>query len=97
MKNRWIILLACIFAGQIYGQELTAPEVNTKFGKPTDEELKMTTYAPDTAAVAAVLCKKADAFYDILSGDFRITYTYETKIKKVIAEKNNETVVLKKL
>lgn len=86
MKNRWIILLACVFAGQIYGQDITVPEINTKFGKPTDEELKMTTYAPDTAAVAAVLCKKADAYYDILTGDFRINYAYETKIKILKSE-----------
>lgn len=81
MKSKLTILLACFLTGLVYGQEVSVPEVNTKFGKPTDEELKMTTYAPDTAAVAAVLCKKADAFYDIVAGDFRITYTYETKIK----------------
>lgn len=58
MKNLLIILFACFMAGQVYGQEISVPEVNTKFGKPSDEELKMTTYAPDTTATAVVLCKK---------------------------------------
>lgn len=81
MKNKWIILLACIFAGQVYGQGFSVPEVNLKFGKPSEEELTMTTYAPDTTAAAVVLCKRTDAFYDFVAGDFRITYSYETKIK----------------
>ena len=68
-------------AGQVYGQEISVPEVNTKFGKPSDEELKMTTYAPDTTATAVVLCKKTGAFYDFVADDFRLNYSYETKIK----------------
>ena len=81
MKNLLIILFACFMAGQVYGQEISVPEVNTKFGKPSDEELKMTTYAPDTTATAVVLCKKTGAFYDFVADDFRLNYSYETKIK----------------
>lgn len=86
MKNKFIFLLACFMAGQIYGQEASIPEINTKFGKPSDEELKMVAYAPDTTAIAVVLCKKTDAFYDFVASDFRLTYTYETKIKVLKSE-----------
>lgn len=86
MKSKLIILLACFIAGQVYGQEVSVPEINTKFGKPSDEELRMTTYAPDTTAAAVVLCKKTNAYYDFLANDFRITYGYETKIKVLKTE-----------
>ena len=31
--------------------------VNMKFGKPTKEELQMTTYADDSSAAAVVICR----------------------------------------
>lgn len=86
MKSKLSILIACFLTVLGYGQEVPVPEVNTKFGKPSEEELKMTTYAPDTTAAAAVLCNRTDAFYDIVASDFRINYSYETKIKILKAE-----------
>ena len=81
MKRTLFIVITCFIASGVLGQETTTPEVNTKFGKPSDEELKMTVYEPDTTAAAVVLCKKTNVFYDVVNNDFRINYIYETKIK----------------
>ena len=35
-------------------------EPNLKWGKPTDAELNMTTYAPDPEAEAVVLCSQTE-------------------------------------
>lgn len=81
MKRTLFIVITCFIASGVLGQETTTPEVNTKFGKPSNEELKMTVYEPDTTAAAVVLCKKTNVFYDVVNNDFRINYIYETKIK----------------
>ena len=47
MKRTLFIVITCFIASGVLGQETTTPEVNTKFGKPSDEELKMTVYEPD--------------------------------------------------
>ena len=39
--------------------------VNMKIGKPTEEELQMTTYAPDSSAEAVVLCRLTTVEYII--------------------------------
>lgn len=52
-----------------------------KYGKPSEEELKMTTYSLDTAATAVVLYSKSQARYDLIANEFRLIYTYEVKIK----------------
>lgn len=57
-----------------------------KYGKPSEEELKMDTYTPDTAATAVVLYSKTTARYDLIHNDFRLVYTYETKIKVLKSE-----------
>jgi len=46
-----VILLTLFFVGQIYAQE--APKI--RFGKVTEERLKMTVYEPDTTAAAVIL------------------------------------------
>lgn len=56
-------------------------EPSLKYGKPSDEELSMTTYAPDTAATAVVLYSKSTARYDLVANEFRLVYSYEVKIK----------------
>ena len=39
--------------------------VNTKFGKPTKEEMQMTVYAPEPDAEAVVLCRLTDVEYTV--------------------------------
>ena len=57
-----------------------------KYGKPSEEELAMTTYAPDTSATAVVLYSKCEVRYDLLANNFRILYNYEVKIKVLKSE-----------
>lgn len=88
--GKLFILCALLFQllSPVYSQQ-TATDVITpsmKYGKPTMEELKMTTYAPDTAATAVVLYSRNNARYDLLNNDFRLVYTYEIKIKVLKSE-----------
>lgn len=62
---------------------------NLKFGKPTLEELNMTTYAPDSSAAAVVLYKKTDVSYRIIANDFQIIYVHKVKIKVLKSEGTN--------
>ena len=69
-----------IMCASLIGQ-LQAQEPNTKMGKPTKEELTMTTYAPDPNASAVVLYKSTRVWYDILGGDFKVYTEVNTRIK----------------
>jgi hypothetical protein len=55
--------------------------VNMKFGKPTDEEMKMTVYAADSSAEAVVLCKLTDVTYTIQQSSFLVDYKERFRIK----------------
>ena len=46
---------------------LSAQAQNLKFGKPTDDELKMTVYAEDPEADAVELCRLVDVSYAYLN------------------------------
>ena len=46
-------------------------EPNLKWGKPTDSEMTMTTYAPDPEAEAVVLCSQTELSYDFSGDSFR--------------------------
>lgn len=52
-----------------------------KYGKPSDEELSMTTYARDTTATAVVLYSKCNARYDLIANEFKLVYFHEVRIK----------------
>ncbi|MCT4644541.1 MAG: hypothetical protein N4A74_06095 [Carboxylicivirga sp.] len=52
MKKNFLMMLLLMAVTSLYAEK--AP---IKFGKVSDEELAMTTYAPDTSAAAVVLCK----------------------------------------
>ena len=55
--------------------------VNMKFGKPTDEEMKMTVYAADSSAEAVMLCKLTDVTYTIQQSSFLVDYKERFRIK----------------
>ena len=63
-----------------------AQQFSTRYGKVTDEEVKMTTYLPDTTAAAVVIFSKGTTFYDFVTDDFRVTYSIEKKIKILKSE-----------
>lgn len=83
MKKRFILFLFLfLLLPPVLAQQAEATfEPSLKYGKPSDEELSMTTYAPDTAATALVLYSKCNARYDLIANEFRIIYSYEVKIK----------------
>lgn len=56
-------------------------EPNLKWGKPTDAELNMTTYAPDPEAEAVVLCSQTVLRYDLSSGSFKLNTNTKKRIK----------------
>ena len=60
---------------------LAQEDVNQKFGKPTKEELTMTTYEADPQADAVVLCKLTDVEYTIQSANFLLDYKEKVRIK----------------
>lgn len=61
-------------------------EPSLKFGKPSDEELKLTTYQADTSAVAVVLYDQSDVRYDLIAGDFQLSCYRSVKIKVLKSE-----------
>ncbi len=85
MKNLFIsLLLLCMTSSLCAQQTILVPSL--KYGKPTNEELTMTTYAPDTSAVAVVLYKTCDVRYEYMSNGFRLNYEHEVKIKVLKSE-----------
>lgn len=86
MRHIFLTLFSCFVINGIFGQEVNVVEPSLKYGKPSAEELSMTTYAPDTTATAVVLCKKTDVSYDFVTEDFRLEYAYEVKIKILKAD-----------
>ena len=56
-------------------------EPNLKWGKPTDTELNMTTYAPDPEAEAVVLCSQTELRYEVSEGTFKLKRSTKKRIK----------------
>jgi len=71
------ILLASFWA--LCGTVLQAQ--NLKFGKPTDEEMKMTVYEEDRDATAVVLCHLTNVNYTIDLHDYLVDYEVKVRIK----------------
>ena len=71
-----LLVLAMAFSPVLMGQT-----PNTKFGNPTNEELTMTSYAPDESAPAVVLYQSTRTWYDILTGKFKVYTEVKTRIK----------------
>ena len=55
--------------------------INMKFGKPTKEEMQMTTYAADPSADAVVLCRLTDVEYTVQTSSFLADYREKVRIK----------------
>ena len=85
MKLIVSIMMLCI-ASMACAQTL---EPNLKWGKPTDAELNMTTYAPDPDAEAVILCSQTELKYDLSSGGFKLN-TYTKKRIKILKEEGKD-------
>ena len=80
MKTTRLTLLGVMLclASMAWAQTL---EPNLKWGKPTDAELNMTTYAPDPEAEAVVLCSQTVLRYDLSSGSLKLILSTKKRIK----------------
>ena len=79
MKLKVLALLVMMI-----GSWLTAAaqdDVNMKFGKPTKEEMAMTTYEADPQAEAVVLCRLTDVEYTVQTSSFLVDYREKCRIK----------------
>ena len=89
-RLRLTILLATLWL------TATAQEtVNMKFGKPTKEELSMTTYEADPQAIAVVLCRLTDVEYTVQTSSFLVDYHEKCRIKvlKATGDKYAKVVI----
>ena len=68
-----LLAVACLTAA--------AQEVNMKFGKPTKEEMQMTTYAAEPEAEAVVLCRLTDVNYTVQISGYLVDYHEKIRIK----------------
>ena len=76
MKNYLLLFAFCAL-----NAVAQTSEPNLKWGKPTDEELKMTEYAGDKDADAVELCRMVSVNYDWVINDFRVFYRVKCRLK----------------
>ena len=73
--------ISLILLALIPSMEVVALDVNKKFGKPTDEEMSMTVYAPDPDADAVKLYSNTDVQFDFMVDDFWVVYRVKERVK----------------
>ena len=77
MKTLFLqLLLFCPFVSL-----MAQDNVNMKFGKPTKEEMQMTTYAAEPDAEAVVLCRLTDVEYAVQNIGYLTDYREKCRIK----------------
>ena len=76
--RRNLFLALVVLAQTLCAQTI---EPNLKWGKPTEQELKMTEYPDDKDADAVVLFHKTDVYYGYAEGDFKVYYGVKTRLK----------------
>ena len=79
MSLKSIVILAMI--GCLWHSTAAKNPVNMKFGKPTNEEMQMTEYAPDPNADAVMLCRLTDVNYTVQQKGFLVDYHERIRIK----------------
>jgi len=72
--------LMTVFAGVWLATAAQSP-VNMKFGKPTMEEMQMTTFAANPDADAVVLCRLTDVEYTVQTVGYLLDYHEKCRIK----------------
>lgn len=86
MNKKKLVFLAAALA--LASSTVNALERNSKMGKPTMEEMEMTTYAPDPEADAVILFSDTDVRYDYQpnTGQFQLIYYCKERIKVLTQE-----------
>lgn len=78
MKIRSYLTVLLLLAGlNVAAQQ----PVNTKFGKPTKEEMEMKVYAAEPDAEAVVLCRLTDVEYTVQTNSYLVDYREKYRIK----------------
>lgn len=77
IKRQLFVLIAAAASLTAAAQQT----VNTKMGKPTEEEMQMTTYAHDSTAEAVVLCRLSDVNYTVQFHGYLVDYKERIRIK----------------
>lgn len=75
------LLSLLLFAAIMLNASAQELKENLKFGKPTNEELTMTTYADDPNAEAVILFEKTHVSYVINASGFNVVTDFKTRIK----------------
>lgn len=78
MRNCMIIIIMCLWAGAVSSQTI---EPNLKFGKPTEQELTMTSYPLDPDADAVMLYSGTETWYDVRGDEFILKTDVKVRIK----------------
>ena len=78
MKIRSFLTAVLLFAGLYAAAQ---QPVNTKFGKPTKEEMEMKVYEAEPDAEAVVLCRLTDVEYTVQSSSYLVDYREKFRIK----------------
>ena len=78
MKTIHINLLLSLLLTTTFVQ---AEKINYQFGKVSQQEIEMTTYQPDTSAVAVVLSKIGYSDFEFANYNFHPSSTFEYRIK----------------
>ena len=76
IRNTLIILLTMFWLAAN-----AQDNINMKFGKPTKEEMSMTTYEADPQADAVVLCRLTDVEYTVQTSSYLVDYREKCRIK----------------
>ena len=78
MKQLFCTLMLILGSVCLSAQTMNVPKVNSKFGKPTKEEMLMSVYEPDTTAAVVCLYKETKVtYYDIQS----MLYHHKIRLK----------------
>lgn len=80
MKREISIFLCCLCSVWMVAQT-TNIEPNKRFGKPSEEEMNLSVYTPDTTATAVILYKMTKAHFDWQDDNFILVYDIKTRIK----------------
>jgi len=76
MKITFFIAVCCLFVTTVFGAEK-----DNKFGKVTDDEVKMSTFSADSSAAAVVLYEKGTTYYQVNAGGLQVCLDVYAKIK----------------
>lgn len=92
MKKNYLLLFAFFIMSHL--AVMAQQNVNMKFGKPTKEELEMTSYPLDPNADAVELCRLTNVEYTVQTNGYIVDYHEKVRIKVLKPEGANQATVV---